>query len=179
VPGALGFHDDEAGVIFARVEFQGEATSVTLSHEVLEELGDPTCDKYAPLGTGTSQALEACDRVEGDEYPAPTDASVKLSNYLRPSAFLPGSAAPWDKLERLKAWDGMTEGGYTIVQDANGDTTNVFAQATHGAGYMNLRAKRERPDSRVARRLSGAPPRAIVTPVTNGPTKKAKRKAAA
>lgn len=150
VPGALGFHDDVAGVIFARVEYQGEATSVTLSHEVLEELLDPTCDKYAPLGNGTSQAVEACDRVEGDEYDA---GDVKLSNYLLPSAFAPGSAGPWDNLGLLTTWDGMTGGGYTIIEDASGNTRNVFAQATHGEGYAALRAKRVRSSTRVARRF--------------------------
>ena len=150
VAGALGFHDDQSGVIFARVEYQGEDTSITLSHEVLEEMLDPTCDKYAPLGNGTSQAVEACDRVEGDEYNA---GDVKLSNYLLPSAFVPGSAGPWDKLGKLTAWNGMTSGGYTIVEDASGNTRNVFAQATHGAGYRALLPKRDRSGTRVARRF--------------------------
>ena len=38
VANALGFHDDVAGTIFARVEWQGDATTITLSHEILELL---------------------------------------------------------------------------------------------------------------------------------------------
>src|SRR5882724_9792629 len=93
-PGALGFHDDVNGVVFARVKYQGEETSVTLSHEVLEEMGDPACDLYLSLGDGREQAGEACDRVEGDTYSVD---GVHLSNYLLLAAFQPDSTGPWDK----------------------------------------------------------------------------------
>lgn len=164
-PGALGFHDDVAGVIFARVLAQGDDTWVTASHEKCEMDGDPDCNVYVPMGNGTSQALEACDRVEGDVYTVSADIGgdkmdIALSNYLLRSAFEQNSAGPWDRLSRLKKWDGMTDGGYMIVRDAVGNDSNVFARpyirAVGAAGHRAMAVKRDRPSSRLARRLRGA-----------------------
>jgi hypothetical protein len=158
VPNALGFHDDVAGVIFARVMFQGDDTSVTMSHEKCEGDGDPTCDLYVAMGNGKEQAKEASDRVEGDSYieNANIDGDsmpVALSNYLLPSAFVPNSQGPWDRMGRLTTWDGMTSGGYMIQRDANGNETQVFAKSD--AGRINLAHKLEKPRGRLARRLRG------------------------
>jgi hypothetical protein len=161
-PGAAGYHTDIAGVIFARV-MAGEDWTVTLSHEVLEEMGDPTCEEYADMGLpdGRSQAREACDRVERDVYSVETDGYfVRLSNYLLPSAFKPNSQRPWDRLGTLHAWDGMTPGGYTIIRSADGDETDVFA-ATEAGGAL-ARAKSQRPWTRAARRLGEIMPDAPV-----------------
>lgn len=162
-PGALGYHTDVAGVIFACVLYQGDATSITISHEVMEEIGDPTCDVYIPMGDGRSQAKESADRVEGDSYTetatiGPDSVPVDVSNYLLPSAFVPGSSAPWDRMGRLTTWDGATPGGYTIIVDANGTETNVFARVKVGGpeAHATLAAKLERPDGRLLRRLRGA-----------------------
>lgn len=150
VPGALGFHADIAGVIFSRVLFQGDATSVTLSHEVLEEIGDPTCEDFADMGGGTFQAREACDRVEGDAYEVTVDdETVRLSNYLLPAAFAIDSARPWDRLDRLDSWSGMTPGGYVIVRDETGRVDSVFASTAAAPVFA---AKRRNASSRVARR---------------------------
>lgn len=150
-PGALGFHDDVRGVIYARVQF-GAGWTETLSHEVLEEMLDPTCDQYVDMGDGRAQALEACDRVECDNYLV---NGVAVSNYLLPAAFEPGSNGPWDKLGVLKAWDGMSGGGYTIVRDADGQVQNVFGHNTERAARV-FAEKRGRASSRVMRRM-GAP----------------------
>lgn len=152
-PGALGFHDDVAGVIFARVEYQGDETSMTLSHEVLEEIGDPTCDAWRALGDGREQAFEACDRVEGDWYNVEVDGEhVKLSNYLLPAAFDPNGRRPFDRLGKLDVWDGMTPGGYTIIRDADGVTSDVFARGP--AGEETAARRRNRAWSRTARRVT-------------------------
>lgn len=149
VPGAAGFHDHVAGVIFARVK-AGDDWTVTFSHEVLEEIGDPTCDLYAPLSDGTEQALEMCDRVEGDTYRI---NGVLVSNYLLPSAFVPDSTGPWDKLGQLTKWDGMTGGGYTIVRRADGSEVNVWAETDHARAAADR--KRAKASGRLARRLAG------------------------
>lgn len=163
VDGALGFHADVAGVIFARVLFQGDVTSVTLSHEVLEELGDPTCEDFADMGAGVAQAREACDRVEGDTYSIEADdresmpgfgVYVRVSNYLLPSAFNPAGVRPFDRLGKLETFDGMTDGGYMIQRAADGNVVDVFA-ATE-AGAATVKAKRANVTSRVARR-TGTP----------------------
>lgn len=151
VPGAAGFHDDVAGVIFARVEF-GPDWSVVLSHEVLEEQLDPTCDRFAQLDGYREQALEACDRVEGDTYRI---GDALVSNYLLPSAFVPTSEGPWDKLGQLRSWDGMTGGGYMIVRNHDGSEVDVFAETDHARARADQ--KRARPDTRLARRLAETP----------------------
>lgn len=163
-PGALGYHDEVNGVIFARVK-AGPEWSVTLSHEVLEEMGDPTCDAWAPWSDGT-QALEACDRVEGDTYRV---QGVLVSNYLLPSAFVEGNAGPWDKLGQLAKWDGLTGGGYVIVRDAAGNETDVFAETAHATARAE--EKRVKPGGRTARRLA-APMPEYVAPEPARPARK-------
>lgn len=157
MPGALGYHDDYAGVIFARVLWQGDPTSVTLSHEILELLGDKTCNVYKAMPNGKQQALELCDRVEGDTYIELGEVGqdgmpVTLSNYLLPSAFSPGSVGPWDRMGKLLTWDGMTDGGYSIVMGTDGNTTEVFALTD--AGRANGEAKRAKVGGRANRRLA-------------------------
>ena len=158
-PGILGFHDVDEGVIYGRVLVQGDyqATSVTLSHEVLELLGDPRCNEWAPWTGTRMQAREAADRVEGDTYVETATIlgetrGVNVSNYLLPSAFVPGSAGPWDRMGRLTSWDGMTHGGYVIVRDEAGNVSNVFASRAVPDGFYR---KLVNPRSRTLRRLRG------------------------
>lgn len=171
VPGALGYHDDIGGVIFARVQ-AGPEWTVTLSHEVLEEIGDATCDQWTQLSDGTEQALEACDRVEGDTYRI---EGVLVSNYLLPAAFVPDSTGPWDKLVQLTRWDGMTGGGYVIVRDPDGDTRDVFAVTAHAKA--RAAAKRTKVGGRTARRLASSSP--AQAPAAPAPAKSTKRRRAA
>lgn len=149
VPGALGFHDDVLGVIFSRV-MSGPGWTVTLSHEILEETLNPTCEDFAPFNDGREQAREACDRVEGDTYRIGT---VLVSNFLLPAAFEADSAGPWDKLVQLKKWDGMTGGGYVIVRSPDGSETDVFADTGHA--QARVATKRACPGSRTSRILAG------------------------
>lgn len=166
-PGALGYHDYNSGAIFAEVKWTGPDTSITVSHEICEELVDPTCDLWAPLDADHEQALEACDRVEGDSYQqdatvAGETRSVALSNYLLPSAFDPAGRAPFDRLGKLASRGGMTAGGYVIVRDiTTGKVGNVFAAhegprilAGPGAG-RTLAEKLAKRGSRLLRRLRG------------------------
>ena len=160
VPNAGGFHDDVLGVIFARVLYDAnhDVTTVRLSHEILEEQHNPRSDKWHPLGDRREQAGELGDRVEGDTYGVQLregEPHVRLSNYLRPSAFVPGSARPWDMLGRLDAWDGMTAGGYVIVREPDGSTVDVFAEKDEG--IANAAAKKAHAGSRVQRMLGEAP----------------------
>lgn len=158
-PGALGFHDDVAGVIFARVLYQGEQTPVTASHEICELLGDPECNGWVEMSPGKSVAKESADPVEGDIYEQPATIGdetreVGLSNYVLLSYFDSKGAAPFDRMGKLTAPFGMTTGGYQIIMDASGDTTDVFASWGTSVGRMGLARKLERPDSRAARRLA-------------------------
>lgn len=166
-PGALGYHTDEGGAIFAEVKYIGPDTSSVVSHEICEELIDPTCDLWAPFDIDHEQALEACDRVEGDSYQqdatvAGETRSVALSNYLLPSAFGSAGRAPFDRLGKLTSQSGMTAGGYVIVRDiTTGKVSDVFARragprilAGPGAGRV-LAEKLGKRGSRLLRRLRG------------------------
>lgn len=164
-PGALGYHDDVGGAILAEVKFTAGA-DVTGSHEIAEELGDPRCDRWLPFDRDHEQAGELCDRVEGDSYVQPATVlgetcQIRVSNYLLPSAFDPSGRAPFDRLGRLTAWNGMTPGGYVIVRDiTSGQVGNVFAMAqpriiSGPAAGPALAEKLARRGSRLLRRLRG------------------------
>lgn len=160
-PGALGYHDVDAGKIFAEVKYTGPNTSITVSHEICEELADPICNRWVPYDNDHEQAGEVCDRVENDSYLQEATVlgemrQVALSNYLLPSAFVPGSVAPFDRLGKLFTWNDMSPGGYVILRDiTTGKVGDVFASFAAGdkAAEETLRRKRENALSRVSRRV--------------------------
>jgi hypothetical protein len=123
--GVLGYHDDFGGIVYAEVMAQGEHTGITLSHEAIEELVDPTCNAWRELPDGTDTALEVADACEGDSYAVPVTImgetrTVLLSNYLLPSWFNQGEA-PFDKLGLLTAAaPAQRPGGYIIVRGKDG-----------------------------------------------------------
>src|SRR5262249_59248999 len=69
--GALGYHDLTSaglpiGKVFAKTTLDaGDRVSVTLSHEVLEMLGDPDINLMVQKGP-RGYAYEVCDAVEDD-----------------------------------------------------------------------------------------------------------------
>ena len=138
-PGAEGFHDDVAGVIFARCLPENNCESVP--HEILEMLADPTCDQYKDIGDGSGRqiALEVCDPIEEDHYPQQAQIGdqepqdVPVTNYVLPSYFDPKGTAPFDRMGKLTAPFSMDSGGYTIVRDAEGNTSDVFDQKLGGS----------------------------------------------
>lgn len=152
--GAAGYHDDALGVIYGRVLAQSNAdTGVTLSHECLEELIDPTCDKWRDMGGGRQTALEVCDAVEADTYEVDVEIveetrKVVVSNYLLPKWFDPAATGNFDRMGRLKEPFTLTDGGYILVRDRTGDVTSVFARRWNA----RLAQKQKNPDSRVRRR---------------------------
>lgn len=128
-PGALGYHyEDDDGVPVLRVfaaeilkapgssVLRGPASvSVTLSHEVLEVVGDASANLWADGPGGLSYALELCDAVQGDAYEVD---GVSVSNFVYP-AFFSRRAQPgtrFDFLGRLGAPFTMTPGGYQITR---------------------------------------------------------------
>lgn len=159
-PGALGYHDDRAGVIYGMVLAQDEQTSVTLSHECLEELVDPTCEAWRPMPSGRQVALEVADPVEADSYLVTTTVlgetrGVSLSNYVLPAWFQVGASGPYDRLGKLSAPLTMTSGGYQVVMDERGNITNVFASHGTLGTATRLARKLATPGSRLLRRLCG------------------------
>jgi hypothetical protein len=180
-PGALGFHDDTVGLIFARVLPDNNVEAAP--HEIVEEEGDATCDKYEEMGNGSQVADEAADPVEGDHYNISVTIDgetrdVAVTNYVLRSWFDPNGKAPFDKMGKLTAPLSMDAGGYMIVRDSNGNESDVFARhvdeilarhpnggimhaapglrVLHGGegGRLAAAKKRDRPDSRLSRRLA-------------------------
>jgi hypothetical protein len=121
--------------------------SVTMSHEFLETIGDPYASWWADTPDGEEEALELCDRVEGDAYEID---SVAVSNFLGPRAFALEGAGPYDWMRRLDTAWGMTAGGYCIRRRGGptGAVRDVF-----GAQFPEWkRAMKRRAGSRWARR---------------------------
>ena len=162
-PGALGYHSDFGNRPYIRVLAQGPQTSITLSHEFLELLGDSTCDRWAKRGDGTEVAVEVCDPVEGDSYPVLAEIggegrTVEVSNYVTQWWFHPeGSedALPYDRMKHLTAPFTMTDGGYMVVLGRDGNESEVFARVMIGGsrGIHAAAAKALNPGSRLMRRL--------------------------
>jgi hypothetical protein len=97
LPGALGFHDlntRDVPVGFVFVLNPNDWT-VTLSHEVLELILDPTVNLFVPGPDPRNPAnlvlhtYEACDAVERFSYPID---GIAVSDFLTPSYFTIGDA---------------------------------------------------------------------------------------
>jgi hypothetical protein len=86
--------------------------TVTLSHEVLEQIVDPWCNLGAFAGwqgKAAWLAMETADPVEDDLYAI---GGVQVSNYVRPNWWVGGSQGPWDHLGKLSGPLTMSKGGY-------------------------------------------------------------------
>ena len=127
-PGAAGDHDSEGGVpvgyAFAQVTMQaGMDPNVTISHEVLEMIGDSLIDQYnqwSDIPNALFLAQELCDPVEDDSL-AYSKNGVQVSDFVTPAYFVPGSAGPWDFQQKLTAPNTLATGGYQLTWDpANG-----------------------------------------------------------
>lgn len=112
--------------------------SQTISHELLEMLGDPYCNFWADFGD-LEDAVELCDRVEGDSYDID---GIAVSNFLGPRAFRPGDG-PYDHLGLLKHPFDLTAGGYAIRRSGGptGHTTQLFA-AEYPVWKRDLKVRR-------------------------------------
>ncbi len=86
-PGALGYHTDIHGQPVAYVQYDGDQTGVTVSHEILETMADPFGNRFTvprDLGKkwGVCQILlEDCDPCEAITY---KKGGIDVSDFLRP-----------------------------------------------------------------------------------------------
>ncbi len=137
--GALGYHDEDAhGVAFIKVFINPtldnggtaltgpNAVSVTLSHEVLELVGDAPANKWVDGPGGSDFAYELCDAVEGDAYEID---GVSVSNFVLQAFFDPHAekGSRLDFLGKLARPFSMTAGGYQITRTEPGKVAQVFA----------------------------------------------------
>lgn len=160
--GALGYHSAIGNRPVLRILAQGADTSITLSHEFLETLGDPTCDRWVARGDGSEIAVEVCDPVEGDHYEQSATIggetrAVRVSNYVLPPYFDRSLAGPTDRMATGVVPFGLRPGGYYVVLDASGNENEVFARVQHGGagGIWAAGLKLAKQNGRLLRRLRG------------------------
>lgn len=143
-PEALGYHTDSTGAFIGSLganpvldnggSIFGDpahpevaCVASVASHEVLELLADPTCNRWLDCG-GTLQfgttrfkevALEVCDPVEGDSYVVSAgNQKVLVSNFILPAWGDPMAPADSkrDFLGKIHQTMGMDRGGYMVVR---------------------------------------------------------------
>jgi hypothetical protein len=145
--GALGYHDTTSeglpmGKVFARTDLDNHLSwSVTMSHELLEMLGDPdvnlTTFIQTTAKTGKLYAYEVCDAVEDDQFGYVIDG-VTVSDFVLPAYFEPDTAAhtPGVRFDYGGHLNGavptLLSGGYIGEFDV-----------THGGGWNQITAATE------------------------------------
>lgn len=135
--GALGYHDLQGrpfGRVFAKTVMSNGGSlmtgsmsvSVTLSHEILELVGDPGANQWGDGPGGIEFAMELCDAVEDDAY---VIDGVAVSDFLGPNYFEEGAPGPYDQLGLLKQpFQPPRAGGYEILRTSATDIHNITAR---------------------------------------------------
>ena len=153
--GALGYHDVTAedlplGKAFVGDDIKdGVSWSVTLSHELLEMLGDPFINLVVPVQTtakkGRIYAYEACDATEDDSFGYMIDA-VLVSDFVLPAWFIPGASGPYDYQNKLTAPLHLLPGGYIGILDFTSKKgwTKITAENKPGGKEAKPGSRRER-----------------------------------
>jgi hypothetical protein len=132
--GALGYHELSSvgtplGKIFAKLDMQsGSVWTVTLSHELLEMLGDPDIDTVKQCADGNFYALEVCDAVEADNLGYEIDG-VLLSDFVTPQWFNEQvECERYSFKEHVSKPLELAPGGYISVFK-NGEWSQLTAQS--------------------------------------------------
>ncbi len=109
-PNDLGFHFLDNNIpesrIFCRPTIDdGDTISSVMSHEAMEMLGDPTCQRmFGNYIAETADPVQSTGYMIGDTY---------VSNFVLPAYFDPSSAGPWDFNHQLTGpVPNMLSGGY-------------------------------------------------------------------
>jgi hypothetical protein len=153
--GALGYHDltkegKPIGFVFAGDdEKYGLSWTVTLSHELLEQLLDPNINRAIPIITakgGTLVCEEPCDAPEDDKF-AYERLGVKLSDFCYPAWWQPGATGPYDHGRHLTAPLQLAEGGYIGEMPLTGKLQWTQRTATLGASKRHQQ-KLDKPERR-------------------------------
>lgn len=160
VANALGYHDEtpegrQYFRVFAKPIIAAGggvlsglySVSATVSHEVLELLGDPACQTWADDGTGNEYAFELGDPVESDSYDVD---GIAVSNFVYPAWFDPQAppTAQVDHLRRIAHPFQMSAGGYVIVRSAGAISERFGREVPQWR-----RAAKRHPAARTTRRL--------------------------
>jgi hypothetical protein len=166
--GALGYHDvtDEGlpiGKVFAKTDMDfGANWTITLSHELLEMLGDPeinlTVFDQPNDTTGILYAYEVCDACEADQFGYQIDG-VTVSDFVYPAWFESSQKqAQFDYSNKIQKPFDLLSGGYIgyfdVIngggwkqKDAKGLSHRYAAQARVHARVGSRRERRSVPRS--------------------------------
>jgi hypothetical protein len=130
------------------------SVSATLSHEVLELLGDPWCTYWSDGPDGYEYALELADPVQTGSYfiYGESTSPVAVSNFITPQWFdrFTGPGERYDFLGVLSGPFEIAADGYAIRRQSPGSEEAVF-----GAGVPEwLRKQKLAALARTARRIA-------------------------
>ena len=168
VPGALGYHDENArgipfGFVFTELSQQvGENWTVTLSHEAIELIADPLVNLLVAGPHPTEDRTvfhwyEMSDAVQAESYKCD---GVDVSNFLLPLYFTPDAEAGSrnDYLGRehqgkLLTSFGVNPGGYIGFFDPQLGKHVTFANAGDDKAKKRLKIKSQAMAGRRAYRL--------------------------
>lgn len=153
--GLLGYHDltDQGlplGKVFARTDLAEHLQwSVTVSHELLEMLGDPAINLSVLVGN-TLYAYEVCDSPESETFGYDI-GGVKVSDFVFPTWFQPFHPTPvqYDFGKHISAPLQVLPGGYIGTYNI---TSGSGWQQTTAPGERLTYQMRARPGSRRERR---------------------------
>lgn len=122
--GVLGYHDftpdgQPLAFVFAKTDLDNKLSpSVTLSHEILEMLGDVYCSWCTLIDVKNQHwlfTIEVCDAVEDDADGYDIDG-VRVSNFVFPDWFEPASKSKYlDRNKLCKHPLEIRPGGYMSV----------------------------------------------------------------
>jgi hypothetical protein len=149
--GALGYHDITPdglplGKVFAGTDIQNNLSwTVTVSHELLEMLGDPDINLSMFMenndGTGTLYAYETCDACEDDQY-AYMINNTKVSDFVYPAWFetFRASGTQFDYCNYITAPLQLLPGGYIGVYNITAGTGWTQKHAENASLNYHMRA---------------------------------------
>lgn len=162
--GALGYHDLTAdglplGKVFVKDDLKfGLSWTVTLSHEILESLGDPYIQNAVFIQktntTGTLYALEVCDPCEDDSIGYLING-VQVSDFVYPTwfeVFRRANSTKFDHMGILTAPLQLAKGGYIGTFVVAPNSTSGWTQRLAETGPIGARAARKGIYSRTIRR---------------------------
>ena len=165
-PGALGYHDltpdgFPLAKVFAKTDKNyGSNWTVTLSHELLETLGDPDINLCTFDSSNRLLAMELCDAPEADQFGYLING-VLVSDFVYPAWFgVRSKVAKYDHMGYIKAPGELLAGGYISVYDFTTGWTQTTAQK------MGLHPHRENAHKREGSRRGRRAKKGVPTPIT-------------
>lgn len=162
VEGALGYHDEGPnarpfGRVFAKTTLaDGEEVSVTLSHEILEMLGDPYVRLAVFIETAHGGRLYAYETADACEAVTYAIDHVNVSDFVYPAYFDPSATkkgTKYDYLGKIKKPFQILKGGYLSVYTTDGGGwQQLQAEHAHAMAHELATVNLPKPGSRRERR---------------------------